>query len=115
MEGKLLRTTGICGLLLAAVFCVIDWRVSAGIVLGMICFALYFLILRASFRDLTEVRSSDAFVMILSSVARLFLMAVPLLAGILMPQYFNIWGCFGGFTIFKMAAVIEAAVSSRNN
>ena len=114
MKGKILRTTGICGLLLAAVFCVINWRISAGIILGMVCFVLYYLILNESFRDLTEVSSSDAFMMILASIARLALMAVPLLAGILMSQYFNIWGCLAGFTAFKIAAVFEAVKDSQD-
>ena len=114
MGKNILRTTGICGLLLAAVFCVIDWRVSAGIILGMICFIMYFIILNASFSDLSELKGSDAFMMILASVVRMILMAAPVLAGVMMPQYFNTWGCLGGFVIFKAAAVIEAARNSKN-
>ena len=113
MEGKILRTTEICGLLLAAVFCFIDWRVSAGIALGLVCFSLYFLILNASYRGLTESGNVNGLLMILATIIRLDLMAMPLLAGFLFPQYVNVWGCFGGFMVFKIASVIEAARSAR--
>ena len=114
MKGKILRTTGICGLLLAAVFCVINWRISAGIILGMVCFTMYYLILNESFRDMTQLSGSDVFMMVLASIARLALMALPLLAGILIPQYFNIWGALAGFMTFKIAAVFETVKDSQD-
>ncbi|MBR2599449.1 MAG: hypothetical protein IKD84_00870, partial [Erysipelotrichaceae bacterium] len=88
-------------------------RVSAGIALGLVCFSLYFLILNASYRGLTESGNVNGLLMILATIVRLDLMAIPLLAGFLFPQYFNVWGCFGGFMVFKIASVIEAARSAR--
>ena len=108
MEKKILHISEICGLVIAALFCFFNWRISSGVILGMVFFRVYFFLLSASMSEAMSEQSASPGTILIYSVGRMVAMALPLLIGVLLPQYFHIIGCFIGFMIFKIAAVIAA-------
>ncbi|MBQ3375089.1 MAG: ATP synthase subunit I [Erysipelotrichaceae bacterium] len=108
MEKKILHISEICGLVIAALFCFFNWRISRGIVLGLAFFRLYFFLLSTSMSEAMSEQSASAGTVLIYSIGRMVAMALPLLIGVLLPQYFHIIGCFIGFMIFKIAAIIAA-------
>ena len=95
---------------LAALFCFFNWRISRGIVLGMVFFHLYFYLLSSSLNQAIMAGKRNIGFTILSAVGRMVAMALPLLIGILLPQYFNVFGCLAGFVLFKVAALATAMI-----
>lgn len=99
-------------MILAAVFGFLNWKVSLGIILGLIFFRIYFYLLTSSIDDaLAFGQNESRFGRIISSSGRILILVMPLLAGMLLPQYVNVWGSFAGLVLFKVCAVIYSAVN----
>ena len=93
---------------LAALFCFLNWRISRGIVLGMVFFHIYFYLLSSTLNHAIDSGKQNIGLTMLSAIGRMAAMALPLLMGILLPQYFNVFGCLAGFVLFKVAALLTA-------
>ena len=101
----------ICGLIIAAVFGFLNWKVSLGIILGLIFFRIYFYLLTSSIDDTLAFGIAEGKIgRIISSSGRIIILVMPLLVGMLLPQYVNVWGSFIGLILFKVCAVIYSAV-----
>ncbi|MBE6115603.1 MAG: hypothetical protein E7187_02085 [Erysipelotrichaceae bacterium] len=104
MEKKILVLSEKCGLIVAAVFCFLNWKVSLGVLLGLIFYRIYFMLLSGSIGDAIKGNA----VLPIGGMLRVLCLAVPLLAGVKLPQYFNIWGVLAGLLMFVPAAVFVA-------
>ena len=104
MAKKILILSEKCGLILAAVFCFLNWTVSLGVILGLLFYRIYFMLLAGSIGDALKGNA----VLPIGGMLRVLCLALPLLAGVKLPQYFNIWGVLAGLLMFVPAAVIVA-------
>ena len=75
----------------------------------MVFFRLYFFLLSSSMSQAVSSQSPSVGTVMIQAIGRMLAMVLPLLIGVLLPQYFNVIGCFIGFMIFKIAAVFTAA------
>ncbi len=108
MENRIVRYSTICGLALAAALLIFDWRWSAGIVIGLVFFVIYFLMLRLKIDEQLSAagsgKASDAF----SKAARMLILAVPLLLGFVFPEFISFWGVFIGLMMFRVTLVVTS-------
>ena len=74
----------------------------------MVFFRLYFYLLSSSMNEAMTLGKRSPGTVIMSGIGRMLAMALPLLIGILLPQYFNVFGCLAGFVLFKVGAFIAA-------
>lgn len=75
-----------------------------GVILGLIFYRVYFMLLASGMEG--AIMGNP--VLPLGSMLRVACLALPLLAGVLLPQYFNVWGVLAGLLMILPAAVIVA-------
>ena len=75
-----------------------------GIVTGLVFYRVYFMLLASGIEDAIN----GHMIAPLGSMLRIFCLAIPLLLGVKLPQYFNIWGIMAGLAMFLVGAVIYA-------
>ena len=91
--------SGIIGVFASVVCAFFDWKISTGILAGLLSSYVYFYLLNSQFR-IEEGKINKGG--ILGFGIRIIVLALPLLVACLLPQYFNIFGAFGGVMVFRI-------------
>ncbi len=102
MEKRALTLSAVLVMAAAAVFLFLDWRISVGLVVGLLCFRLYFMLLTEHIDSIIEAGKAKGTGVRLAPLLRLLVLALPLLAGAALPQFISIWGVFAGEMMFKL-------------
>lgn len=92
---------GIVASLICAYF---NWRISTGIIIGLLSSYLYFYILNMSFKVKEDGTISKG--NILGFFIRILTLALPLLIAFLYPNIFNIFGAFAGVMVFRIVMIV---------
>ena len=80
-----------------------DWRISTGIIIGALASMLYLIVLNKTFRIENGQMSKGGAI---GFILRILIIALPLLIAALIPNYFNIFGAFGGVMVFRIVMMI---------
>ena len=91
--------------LLASLICLfIKWQISTGIILGTVFSLIYFFLLNKSYSidENGNLNKGNP----LGFFLRIIIIALPLLISCLLPNYFNIFGAFGGVMLFRIVMMI---------
>ena len=104
MNKKIYLFSGILAII-ASIACVyFNWRISTGIIIGIICSYGYFYLLNKSLNVKEDGSISKGGV--IGFLVRILLIALPLAISVLLPEYFNIFGAFAGVMIFRIIMII---------
>ncbi|MBR0474180.1 MAG: hypothetical protein IJJ19_04185 [Erysipelotrichaceae bacterium] len=106
MDKKILNTSTKGGLLIAILLVVVDYRITLGMILGLMFYRLYYMLLTMSIEDQIDVPSEVRARNIGAVALRLLLLAFPMLVCFVIPDVFNIWGVFSGLMAFKITVYI---------
>ncbi len=93
------------GVIIALIFLIIDFRVSLGIGLGLVSYALNILIISDTMSDAIEEKVYRPR-LYQQYWVRMMLLSLPLLTGFVLPQYVNVWGAFLGLMMFKITLYV---------
>lgn len=93
----------IIGVLASIICAFFNWRISTGILIGMLSSYLYFYLLNLQFKVVDGKVSKGG---IIGYFLRIIVLALPLLLACLLPNYFNIFGAFGGIMAFRIIMMI---------
>ena len=103
MNKQIYLFSGVLAIISSAICAYFDWRISTGIIIGMICSYGYFYLLNLSFRVKEDgnISKGGAF----GFLFRILFIAAPLALGALLPNYFNIFGAFAGVMLFRIVMI----------
>lgn len=104
MNKKIYIYSGILAIIASVICGFFDWRISTGIIIGVICSFMYFYVLNENFKIGEDGNISKGGV--LGYFVRIGLIALPLLISCLFPKVFNIFGAFGGVMLFRIVMII---------
>lgn len=110
MDKKILNTSTKGGLLIAILLVVVDYRITLGMILGLVFYCLYYFLLTMSIEDQIDVPSEVKARNIGAVALRLLLLAFPMLMCFVIPEVFNIWGVFFGLLAFKITVYAYAVI-----
>lgn len=110
MQNKEIKYSTTIGLLTALVLVFFERSWALGVLLGCLCYALYFFLLSYSINDLTSARPTGGLLVSLGPVLRLFVLAIPLLVSFLVPEMINTFGVMIGLLLFKITAIIMSLI-----
>ncbi|MBQ0036844.1 MAG: ATP synthase subunit I [Firmicutes bacterium] len=103
MNKNIYLYSGILGLLASVICGFFNWCISSGIIIGLLSSYLYFYLLNMQFQFKDgEIKKGG----ILGFGIRIIVLALPLLIACLLPNYFNIFGAFGGVMVFRIIMMI---------
>lgn len=115
MEKRAVIYSSIANLVLTAGLLLYDVRWSIGVLLGGVFFGLYYLLLTLNMDDmLSGQMNPEGFQSSSRKVLRMLLLAVPLVLGVVMPQYVSLYGAGIGLLMFKAVVVIMNMVEGRH-
>ena len=103
MNKEIYLYSSIIGVLASIVCAFFNWRISTGILIGMLSSYLYFYLLNLQFKVVDGKISKGG---IIGYFLRIIVLALPLLLACLLPNYFNIFGAFGGIMAFRIIMMI---------
>lgn len=103
MNKQIYLFSGILAIIASAVCAYFNWKISTGIIIGMICSYGYFYLLNKSFKVKEDGSMSKGGA--LGFIVRILLIALPLAIGALLPSYFNIFGAFAGVMLFRIVMI----------
>lgn len=103
MNKKIYLYSGIIGLFVSIICAFFDWKISMGILIGLLASFLYFFLLNDQFKIEDGQISKGG---VLGFGLRIIVLALPLLVACLLPQYFNIFGAFAGVMVFRIIMMI---------
>lgn len=106
MDKKILDISTKGGLLIAILLVVVDYRITLGMILGLVFYRLYYMLLTMSIDDQIDIPSEVKVRSIGAAILRLLLLAFPMLVCFVIPEVFNIWGVFFGLMAFKITVYI---------
>ena len=95
--------SGILGIIACAICWYFNWRISTGILIGLISSFIYFYLINNSFKLKEDGSISKGGV--IGFILRIVVIALPLLIACLLPDYFNIFGAFGGVMLFRFVMI----------
>lgn len=100
MKKEIYLYSGIISVVASLICLFFDWRISSGIMIGVLSSFLYFYILNINFKINEDGNISKGGVF--GYFARILVLAVPLLIACLLPDIFNIFGAFAGVMVFRI-------------
>ena len=103
MNKQIYLFSGILAIISSAVCAYFNWKISTGIIIGMICSYGYFYLLNKSLKVKEDGSMSKGGA--LGFIVRILLIALPLAIGALLPNYFNIFGAFAGVMLFRIVMI----------
>lgn len=103
MNKEIYLYSSIIGVFASIVCAFFNWRISTGILIGMLSSYLYFYLLNLQFKVVDGKISKGG---IIGYFLRIIVLALPLLLACLLPNYFNIFGAFGGIMAFRIIMMI---------
>ena len=92
----------------AIISLIFDYRISIGIVVGMLSSILNYLIMSA---QMTMILANQKFNVISYTIVyliRFSLLFIPVLLAVLRPDRCNVWAVFGSLFIFKVVMYVES-------
>ena len=92
----------------AIVSLVFDYRISIGIVVGMVASICNYMILSAQMTMILMRGKFNVISYALVYLIRFSLLFIPLLLAVLRPERCNVWAVFGSLFIFKVVMYIES-------
>lgn len=104
MNRKIYLYSGILSIIASVICAYFNWRISTGIIIGVICSFLYFYVLNENFKIDENGKISKGG--IFGYFIRIALLALPLLVACLFANIFNIFGAFGGVMLFRIVMII---------
>lgn len=104
MNKQIYLFSGILAIIASMVCAYFNWRISTGIIIGIICSYGYFYLLNKSLNVKEDGSISKGGV--IGFLVRILLIALPLAISVLLPEYFNIFGAFAGVMIFRIIMII---------
>ena len=111
MNKKELRLSTVLAVLTSLIAAFFDVRVSAGIILGFMFSLAHLYLLTKHVDSMLYQDKASIFWVIISSVFRYAMIALPLLIAIKFSAYFNVFGAFFGFLLYKIVLVIIAVIN----
>ena len=104
MNKTICITSGIVCLIASLVCLFFNWKISTGIIIGLISSLVYFLLLNKTFK----VKEDGSFSKggIIAFLLRIVILALPLLIACLLPNIFNIFGAFAGILLFRIVMIV---------
>lgn len=103
MKKEIYLYSGIISILASVVCAFFNWRISTGIIIGALSSFLYFFILNENFKVEDGKMTKGG---IFGFFIRIIVLALPLLIACLLPEYFNIFGAFGGVMLFRIVMIV---------
>lgn len=113
MKKEIILYSGVVSLLASAICFYFDWRISTGIIIGVLSSFIYFYILNMNFKINEDGNISKGG--ILGYFIRIIVLALPLLIACLFPNVFNIFGAFGGIMLFRLVMIIMFFIKKGEN
>ncbi|MDO4940583.1 MAG: ATP synthase subunit I [Erysipelotrichaceae bacterium] len=104
MDKELYIVSGIIGLVASIICFFFNWRISTGILLGLMFSFLYFYLLTLSFKIDENGNMSKGG--IIGWFLRILVLALPLLIACLLPNVFNLYATFGGIMAFRLVLMV---------
>lgn len=104
MNKQIYMFSSIFGLLISVICLFFNWKISTGIIIGILSSFIYFYLLNGSFK-INEDGSIDKGG-IVKYFIRIIVIALPLFLSYILPEYFNIFGAFAGVMIFRIVMII---------
>ena len=101
------------GLLIAILLVVFDYRLTAGMILGLAFFRIYYYFLSENMTDQLETDSESRLRGYGSTAIRLLILAFPMLVSMVIPEVFSVWGAFFGLMAFKITLYGYTAIKGR--
>ena len=84
--------------------------VAAGIIIGIVFYAIYMLLLTKDIDEQISGAASPKLLTNLARMVRLLVFAAALAIGAVWPEYVNIFGVFGGLMAFKVVTIGDAII-----
>lgn len=103
MNKNIYLYSGILAVIVSLICAYFNWRISTGIIIGVLCSFVYFYTLNESFKINEDGSVSKGG--LLGFFIRIVLIAFPLLVACLFPNIFNIFGAFGGVMLFRIVMI----------
>ena len=100
METKVLKRSAFLTLSAAAVFLLINWRVSAGMVLGLFVFNIYYLLLKLDIEE--RLRNNNSSRGTGKQIIRISILMIAPVLGLIFPKIFNFYGTIFGILSYKL-------------
>lgn len=104
MNKKIYLYSGVLGIVASLIAYFFNWRVSTGIIIGVLSSYLYFYILNMNFKIKEDGTISKGNV--LGFIIRILVIALPLLIACVFPNIFNIFGAFAGVMLFRIVMIV---------
>lgn len=104
---KYLKYSVVIAVIGAIVSLLIDYRISIGIVVGMVASISNYMILSAQMTMILLNKRFQVFSYMIVYFARFAILFVPLLLAVLRPDRCNVWAVFGSMLIFKVVMYIQ--------
>lgn len=104
MNKQIYIVSSIVGFIASLICLFFDWKISTGILIGLISSLVYFYLLIKSYKineDGSLHKGSG-----LALIFRILVLALPLLIACLLPDYFNVFGAFGGVMVFRLITYV---------
>ncbi len=103
MEKKILISAVGASAAAALVSLLIDWRISAGLIVGILSFLMYYAVLYVDISEQLKSKESKRKILtIIAKTVRLLLLIFPLFIAYLFPEYVSFWGVAAGLLMFKI-------------
>ncbi len=101
MPKKVIIYAGITIAVLSLAFYFVNWTISTGLIVGYLFSLIYIGVLTLSVKLITS-ENPGGLLIVIGSLIRMVILALPLLYAGLMPQYLSIYGVFAGLLMFKL-------------
>ncbi len=114
MEKKTLKYAAVGTIVLSLIALLFNWCLSLGVVLGQICFRIYYLLLSNSFTTALAFKSEYKPSWLNKSI-RMLVLALPMLLSFLFPDFINTWGVVAGLLMFKAVLIVLNVIEKKSN
>ncbi len=101
-------------LFLSLLFLFIDHRLTLGVLLGYPFSVIHLWLINKRYRSLDAERPSS-FIVFGGSYLGIFLLVIPLVIAVLLPQYFNFIGVLIALMMNRIVMIVEAVISIRES
>ncbi|MEA5026821.1 MAG: ATP synthase subunit I [Erysipelotrichaceae bacterium] len=111
MNKKELIVSAVISLISALGMLFVDFRISTGIVLGFSFSILHLFLLARSVDGILTGKKGNFLFVLISSLFRYAVIALPLIIALLYSDYFNVFGAVAGFLVYKLVLVMFAVIN----
>ena len=108
MSNKEQRVSALTATILAVIMYFIDFRISTGIIFGYLASTFHLYLITVSMDKMLQKRQVNVFLVLLGSMLRYVIIALPLVIALIFPQYFNIFAVASGFILYKVVLLVFA-------